>query len=61
MQYTEKSGSKALPFIPDLSVVERQTLQAKTAASFSIDVQFCDRLQDGSHGPDLTVIPAGVF
>ena len=61
MQYPEKSGSKALPFIPDLSVVERQALQAKTATLFAMDVQFCDRLQDGSKGPDLAVIPAGVF
>ena len=61
MNLPEDLGSKSLLFIPELSVIERQALQSKSAFALNVEVTFSDSLQDGSLGPQLTVIPAGVF
>lgn len=50
-----------LVFVPDLSPAERQRLQAETAAAVGRAVGFRDRCADGSEGPELAVIPPGMF
>ncbi len=47
--------------IHDLSPVQLRALQQETARAAGLDVFFPDRLADGSPGPELVVIPAGVF
>lgn len=55
------SPGGTLPFIPDLDATERQALQRRTADCLGVPVVFADSLDDGTTGPRLAVIPAGVF
>ena len=49
------------PFLPDLSESERQQLQRETAHALRLEPIFRDRLSVDSEGPELAVLPAGVF
>jgi formylglycine-generating enzyme required for sulfatase activity len=49
------------PFVHDLSPAQLRALQENGARQAGLAAQFHDTLQDGSHGPELAVIPAGTF
>ncbi|MDG4597340.1 MAG: SUMF1/EgtB/PvdO family nonheme iron enzyme [Candidatus Contendobacter sp.] len=59
--------AKARPALPTIqnvhgwSAQQVQTLQQETAQAFGLTVEFCDRLQDGSEGPTMVVVPGGRF
>ena len=50
-----------LPFVHDLTPVRLRTLQQESARTAGLDVFFQDSLSDGHTGPELAIIPAGVF
>lgn len=50
-----------LPCVEDLDARERLALQHAAAAAAGLPVRFEDRLRDGSPGPALIVVPAGLF
>ena len=49
------------PFVHDLTPAQLVALQANTAGQLGCDIAFRDALSDGSQGPELCLIPAGVF
>lgn len=59
--------AKARPTLPAIqnihgwSAQQVQTLQQQTAQALGLEIEFCDRLQDGSQGPMMVVIPGGRF
>ena len=61
---SRRKGHPSLPAIEDIHgwlPNHLQTLQRQTAEALGLTVVFHDRLQDGSAGPELVVIPAGRF
>lgn len=48
-------------FVPDLSPAQLRALQDNSARQAGLSVVFRDRLQDHGDGPELAVIPAGLF
>ena len=58
---------KAQPILPAIqnihgwSTQQVQTLQQQTAQALGLPVELCERLQDGSQGPMMVVIPGGRF
>ena len=50
-----------LPFVHDLTPVRLRTLQQEGARAAGLDVFFQEALSDGLTGPELAIIPAGVF
>ncbi len=55
------SSSVSLPFIPDLSAEQRVALQAKASQIAGVQPSFADVLRTTGQGPEMQVIPAGVF
>ncbi len=55
------SSDNLLPFVHDLSPVQLRALQENAARAAGLGVQFQDALADGAAGPELAVVPAGVF
>lgn len=59
--------AKARPILPAIqnihgwSAQQVQTIQQQTAQALGLEVEFCDRLQDGSEGLTMVVIPGGLF
>lgn len=51
----------SLSFVPDLSAEERVRLQSQTAQALGLPTHFRDRLRDGGEGPEMVVIPPGMF
>ncbi len=49
------------PYVHDLSPAQLRALQAETAAGLGLAPNFHDVLGDGSPGPEMAVIPPGVF
>jgi formylglycine-generating enzyme required for sulfatase activity len=49
------------PDVHDLAPAQLVALQADTAARLGFDIAFRDRLGDGQYGPEVCLIPAGVF
>ncbi|MEW5770092.1 MAG: formylglycine-generating enzyme family protein [Pseudomonadota bacterium] len=49
------------PFVHDLAPARLRALQVEAAARLDLDAHFHDTLLDGTAGPELAVIPAGVF
>jgi len=52
---------QATPFVHDLSPAQLRTHQENTARQRQYDTYFQDTLSDASPGPELAVIPTGVF
>lgn len=55
------SSNASLAFIPDLTVEQRVELQTQAADVAGVRVGFADSIGVGEYGPQLQVIPAGVF
>jgi len=51
----------SLTFVHDLTPVQLRDLQADSARQCNLSVQFNDVLADGSAGPELCLLPAGMF
>ena len=49
------------PYVHELTPAQLRGHQAEAASSLGIDPLFRDRLADGSPGPELVLIPPGVF
>jgi formylglycine-generating enzyme required for sulfatase activity len=49
------------PFVHDLSPAQLRAHQERAAADLGMDTTFRDPLPDGSAGPELQVIPPGVY
>jgi len=49
------------PFVHDLTPAQLIALQTDTASRLGLDISFRDSLNDGGMGPELRLIPAGVF
>jgi len=49
------------PFVHDLTPAQLRALQENSARQAGLPAHFQDALQDGSRGPELAIIPAGVF
>ncbi len=60
-EMTTKPTLPAIQNIHGWSTQQVQTLQQQTAQTFGLAVEFCDRLQDGSEGPTMVIIPGGRF
>ncbi len=59
-----KAGKLTVQEIPDIhgwSTEQVQALQQQTAAALGLPVVFRDKFKDGGEGPELVVIPGGVF
>ncbi len=50
-----------LPFMPDLTPADRQTCQRQAADALGREPHFSEPLAGGGRGPELAVIPPGVF
>lgn len=50
-----------LPFTPDIGPEQLQASQRKTASQFDKNRYFSDSMKSGGQGPELAVIPAGLF
>ena len=50
-----------LPFTPDIEPEQLQASQQKIASQFNKDRYFSDPMQSGGQGPELAVIPPGLF
>jgi len=61
MSSSIRPASERRPFMPDLSETERQRLQYETARALRLESVFRDRLAGGAQGPELAVVPAGMF
>ncbi len=61
MSSLQPRSAAPLPFVSDLDERERVRLQEAAAAEAGLAVRFRDPLRGGGEGPELTVIPAGVF
>ncbi len=55
------SSANQLPFTPDVEPEQLQASQKKTASQFDKDCYFSDSMKSGGQGPELAVIPAGLF
>lgn len=55
------TDSANLNYVPDMSVQERIALQQITAAQVNLGVVFRDTLKQGGRGPEMVLIPAGMF
>jgi len=55
------SNSSHAHFVPDMTPAQLRGLQALAAQELGLDIVMQDTLKDGSPGPELMVIPAGVF
>jgi len=51
----------ALPCVHDLTPAQLRDLQRQQAQTFQLEPWFSDVLADGTRGPELAVIPAGLF
>ena len=49
------------PYVHDLTPAQLVALQANAAARLDCGIAFRDALDDGTRGPELRLIPAGVF
>jgi hypothetical protein len=49
------------PYVHDLTPAQLLALQANAAARLDCGIAFRDALDDGTRGPELRLIPAGVF
>ena len=49
------------PFVHDLSPVQLRALREEAARAAGLDAFFQDAMPDGAPGPELVVIPAGIF
>ena len=49
------------PYVHDLTPAQLVALQANAAARLDCGIAFHDALDDGTRGPELRLIPAGVF
>ena len=49
------------PYVHDLTPAQLRALQVQAASQSSRDIQFHDTLKNGIPGPELMVIPPGVF
>lgn len=54
-------GDSNLCFVADLSPKRRLELQREAAQAADLPVVFRDRLSGGSSGPEMVVVPAGMF
>ena len=50
-----------LPFVDELSPAQLRAMQENSAQLTQLSVHFHDTLADASRGPELSIIPAGVF
>ncbi len=59
--FVEQGIDSRLPCVEDVGEAQRLSLQHEAARTAGLPVRFEDRLRDGSPGPALIVIPAGLF
>ncbi len=57
----EPTTKKSSSFLSDISPEQRLELQQQTALEFGIPPFFHDTLKNGNKGPELSVIPSGMF